>query len=62
MGKCETCKWWSGRISGQVHTRGPCRRYPPTMVVRDRYDDLQQHSPMMAFNDFCGEHQPKEPT
>lgn len=60
MSTCETCKWWGGRVKGAVHYPAPCRRYPPTVVVRDRQNDLQQHWPTMTFAAFCGEHQSKD--
>lgn len=52
--KCETCRYWGGRVSGLLYTPGPCLRYPP---ISD-----QHHRPMMSIRDWCGEHQPKDAT
>lgn len=60
MDRCETCRWWCGRVSGRVYTPGECRRYPPQIVVRDRSDDLHRVWPTMSIHDFCGEHQTKD--
>jgi len=46
--RCETCRFWAGRISGRIYTPGACRRYPPAAT------DLQT-SP----SNWCGEWQPK---
>lgn len=47
MGTCETCKWWLLTRPKDI-PNGVCRRYPKAH---------HKHN-----NDFCGEHQPKEPT
>ena len=65
MGKtCGTCRWWGGRISGRVYDPGPCRRYPPQVMTNrpQPYSDQWNVWPTMKPGDFCGEHQPKEPT
>ena len=54
--RCETCRWWGGRVSGRVYTPGPCHRYPPAVVVRDRFEDLHQVRPTMNPHDRCGEY------
>lgn len=51
---CETCRWWGGKVTNRVYVRGTCRRYPPISREHNR--------PIMDLTDFCGEHQPKEPT
>lgn len=60
MDKCETCRWWGGRVSGRVYDPGPCRRYPPQVVIRDQFQDVHFIQPKMSINDFCGEHTPKD--
>lgn len=62
VARCGTCRWWMGRVSGRIYSPGDCRRYPPSVVVRDRRDDLHQVWPTMSILDFCGEHQPKDHT
>lgn len=58
MKTCETCRWWGGSISGHVHTTGPCRRYPPSVIrVSDRNFNVR---PTMRPTDYCGEYQPDE--
>jgi hypothetical protein len=59
MGDCETCAWWGGKISGRTYTPGPCYRYPPQVIVRDRYGDKQNARPIMAAHDWCGEYTAK---
>lgn len=39
---------------------GPCHRYPPQVTAR--VGQVPFVWPVTSFADFCGEHQPKEPT
>lgn len=55
---CETCRWWAG---------GECRRYPPTLIVPGTWTGGPAQEPVTRFPDtarwqWCGEHQPEEPT
>lgn len=67
---CGTCRCWLGPLSFDGE-RGACRRYPPmpitsefawrgaTYMEADRADAVW---PLTNADDWCGEHQPKEPT
>ncbi len=57
--KCKTCKYWSGGISW---SDAPCRRYPPQVVVEQRFFDgfaCVERWPEMHENDWCGEYREK---
>lgn len=51
IARCETCKWWGGRISGRIAKTDLCRRYPP---------NPGGGLPVVAHCEFCGEHSPRE--
>lgn len=61
---CESCKWWADgyRENGgtwiDADGWGDCRRRAPTHNPSCDYTDF----PRSHRNDWCGEHQPKEPT
>lgn len=58
--RCETCRFWDGRIIGLTHIPGECRRYPPQITARP--GQAMQEWPSTIYRDWCGEHQPKGPT
>jgi hypothetical protein len=60
--RCETCRFWK-----PVNEYGGwCKRYPPQLVVLAVHDPAhsspETHFPWSAATEWCGEHQPKEPT
>lgn len=71
---CETCRWWDKQAEGHVYAN--CRRMPPrsawgvSIQSRGNYQnpDVSVFSrpeaewPNTGEADWCGEHQPKEPT
>jgi hypothetical protein len=64
---CETCRWRKPDEREEYSSSGTCCRFPPIVVEQVSFDGsganhFSQHRPWMAPNDFCGEHQPKEPT
>ena len=59
---CETCRWWDRNFNSNLS--GCCRRYPPSGVKGYQPDGLRPRGdfPTAHQFDWCGEHQPKEPT
>jgi hypothetical protein len=58
MATCETCRFWS--IDDDAG--GECRRYAPRPATLETASDAWQNWPATLSGDWCGEHQPKEPT
>lgn len=50
---CKYCRFWS--VEDVLHglAYGICKRFPPVPVLID--DDIEDRSPMMAHDDWCGE-------
>ncbi len=74
---CETCKWWGReRAHDYDWPYGQCRRNPPALTdklqVLPYRDPDQPHQldivvpkgvwPWVTFDDWCGEHQPRDTT
>lgn len=59
--RCETCRWWCGKVSGKVYYPGECRRYPPTIAPDDKPYNRSYAKvwPVMSVSDWCGEHSPR---
>jgi len=69
---CETCRWWEGGVT--KNGNGICRRHTPKAVVAVAWvpkllrafggvTSMQWPAqwPITEEDDWCGEHQPKEP-
>lgn len=62
---CETCRWWNqwpwqqndGVRDGECRARAPIPHPPGPVAYRP-----DRKFPQTDRNDWCGEHQPKEPT
>ena len=53
---CETCRWWD-KPPRKDQVLGQCRRRPPVW-----HQGIARLWPTSMGIDWCGEHQPKEPT
>ena len=74
MATCETCRFWDKQQP--QHTYANCRRLPPRAAwgvsaqargsyetpIINIYTRSEPEWPNTNENDWCGEHQPKEPT
>lgn len=63
---CETCRWWEPEPgqNGNPEETGICRRYAPRPHVYEEHgcDPAFPIWPRTLHDEWCGEHQPKEPT
>ena len=61
---CETCRWWALSVESYDEPANQCHRYAPRPTVweQGRMFPGWAEWPQTLPDDWCGEHQPKEPT
>lgn len=71
---CKTCRWWASELAPNAAIRfqdgaGECRRRAPRgpvtyyqAVKKTLVSSIVSAFPYTLDGDWCGEHQPKEPT
>lgn len=67
--RCETCRFREPDKRPAYANTGECRRFPPQVSIwtgRGGYDEpvpcYEQNWPWVQPDNWCGEHQPKEPS
>ena len=70
-GTCSDCRWWNELATNEKRATGACRINPPVAVVAVKWvpkwfgsvTKMRWHAewPVTDEDDWCGEHQPKEP-
>lgn len=57
---CETCRWWASNADPDDEPLDQCRKHAPR--PHNWEDKSWAEWPQTLPDDWCGEHQPKEPT
>jgi len=60
--QCDGCRFWYKKIASECSegngTESVCRRYPPSIKLREAEEANSYASPWTLGNDWCGEFQP----